>query len=166
VLGASETDQATSSDDPGAGIGPRQQGENPQSSIHRGLYPYNRRRISPAGSMFLIPVSGVPRLTTGDIQTNQSLPQSFLFFYSSLNPSDPQPTQTLSLTTLTNQTTDPYNRVKSRVHGSRRIKAEQYLSNALPIKSSSRILIDGKRKTALRINRPPSSLLHRPRILL
>jgi hypothetical protein len=85
----------------GTGIGPRQRGEKPQSSIHRGLRFFNRRRISPAGSMFLIPVSGVPRLTTGDIQTNQSLPQSFLFFYSSLNPSDPQPTQTLSLTTLT-----------------------------------------------------------------
>jgi hypothetical protein len=51
----------------GTGIGPRQRGEKPQNYTHRGLAPYNRWRISPAGCCLLIPVSGVPRLAAEGI---------------------------------------------------------------------------------------------------
>jgi hypothetical protein len=45
----------------GTRIGPRQRGEKPQNYTHRGLIPFKRRMVSPAGYIFIIPVSGVPR---------------------------------------------------------------------------------------------------------
>jgi hypothetical protein len=45
----------------GTRIGPRQRGEKPQNYTHRGLIPFKRRMVSPAGYIFIIPVSGVHR---------------------------------------------------------------------------------------------------------
>jgi hypothetical protein len=60
----------------GTRISPRQRGEKPQNYTHRGLTYYNRWRISPAGYIFIIPVSGVPRLAAGAYRLIN--PHSFL----------------------------------------------------------------------------------------
>jgi hypothetical protein len=58
------------------GDGRRQRGEKPQNYTHRGLTYYNRWRISPAGYIFIIPVSGATRLAAGAYRLIN--PHSFL----------------------------------------------------------------------------------------
>ena len=59
------------------GDGRRQRGEKPQNYPRRGLRFFNRRRISPAGYTFIIPVSGVPRLAAEAYRLTNSSPTLF-----------------------------------------------------------------------------------------